>query len=108
MTVLLAVLAFVVGLVMCHYVMVKPLEETEAKLRVELRKLRGELWARGIEISNLRCWAIMQNLTLGGKTSDALRFSVTKWQTDRKIPRRDHSEFLPFDSIDDLIEGTKP
>ena len=89
MIVLVAILFLLVGLVVSHHYIVVPCWETEAKLRKELGKVRGELWARTLEVSNLKCWMVLtQNFTPAIKT-------------------RTHSDVLPFDSIDDLIEATK-
>ena len=116
--------SFLLGNLLSWCRIVEPLQETEAKLREELRGLRGELWANGIEISNLRTW-VMLGLPVStpeGKTSlhlDALRLVIDppyglkigengQWERTGKISHRVHSDVLKIDSIDDLIEGTKP
>ena len=43
MTIFVIILGFLVGLVVSHHYVVKPLWETETKLRQELKKLWGEL-----------------------------------------------------------------
>ena len=105
MTILVIILAGIVGflwgLMVCHHYGVVPLSETETKLRQELRKLRGELWARGIEVSNLRTWIIMRNLATFRVVHPGTFVPVA-------IPHRAHSDVLRINSIDDLIEGTRP
>ena len=93
MIVLVGILAFLVGLVVSHHYIVVPLWETESKLRKELRSLRGELWQKDLDISNLRCWVMLD----GHYTPES-----------RTVPHRTHSDVLKINSIDDLIEGTKP
>ena len=93
--------SFLLGNLLSWCRIVEPLQETEALLRKELRTLRGELWANGIEISNLRTWVIMHH------QFQAPGFTPRKGR-NYSVPHRTHSEFLPFDSIDDLIKGTKP
>ena len=89
MIVLVAILFLLIGLLVSHHYIVVPGFETEAKLRKELGKVRGELWEKSLEVVNLRCWIQLHVFTPAIKT-------------------RAHSDVLPFDSIDDLIKGTKP
>ena len=53
------VVGFVGGLLAARYYVVEPLWGTERGLRKELRKLRGALWAKDVEISNLRTWVAL-------------------------------------------------
>ena len=90
MTILFAILGFLVGLVVSHHYIVVPLWDTESELRKELKAVRGELWATGVVNNELRFW---------------LARPVTP---EGKVPHRVHSDVLKINSIDDLIEGTKP
>ena len=80
---------FAIGVVLYRHYVMKPRWETEAELRKELGKVRGELWEKSLEVVNLRCWIQLHVFTPAIKT-------------------RAHSDVLPFDSIDALIKGTKP
>ena len=93
MTILLVILGFLIGLVVSNHYIVVPLWETEKGLRKELKKLRGELWCKSLAAANLRTWVQMH---LPVFTPES-----------RTVPHRAHSDVLPFDSIDDLIRGTK-
>ncbi|KKL87635.1 hypothetical protein LCGC14_1932730 [marine sediment metagenome] len=95
-SILALVLGGLLGLYVSHRAIVEPLWGVERDLREELRKLRGELWARGIEISNLRTWIGLN------------RFQVQSTPESMAVPHRTHSNVLKINSIDDLIEGTKP
>ena len=97
MIVLVGILGFLVGLLVSHHYIVVPAWETEAELRKELGKVRGELWEKTQDLTTLQY--------LVGR----LGCPTPGWYLPQKpkvtpaIKTRAHSDVLPFDSIDDLI-----
>ncbi len=87
---------FAIGVVLYRHYVMKPRWETEAELRKELGKVRGELWEKGVEVGNLQVYLAFR----GG-------FIPKPWKVTPAIKTRAHSDVLPFDSIDALIKGTK-
>ena len=47
---------FAIGVVLYRHYVMKPRWETEAELRKELGKVRGELWEKSLEVANLQVY----------------------------------------------------
>lgn len=86
---------FAIAVVICRHYVVAPLEETEMALRKELKTLRGDLWTRTLEVSNLQCWVMMD------RKWKAEGYVVTP---ERKIPRRARSDVLFIPNPEDLLK----
>ena len=84
---------FAIGVVLYRHYVMKPRWETEAELRKELGKVRGELWDAKLQAGD-HFWY-----------SQSIESATTT--VPPAIKTRAHSDVLPFDSIDDLIKGTK-
>ena len=93
MTILFAILGFLVGLVVSHHYIVVPQWDTESELRKELKKLRGDLYVAKHGRA-LGLWGVPY---------------CEKHQStpESKVPHRAHSPVLKINSLDDLIQGTK-
>ena len=103
MTILFAILGFLVGLVVSHHYIVVPQWDTESELRKELKKVRGELYVEkhGRPVDQLG--SILRAIGLDSPAP------FPGWFFDEfpTVPHRAHSPVLKINSIDDLIQGTK-
>ncbi len=93
--ILTLVLGLLVGLYVSHKLFFEPQMETEVKLRMELGKVRGELH-------------IAKHGPYSHPFDTGFCFTVDTKRPPPAIKTCTHSKVLPFDSIDDLIKGTKP
>ena len=98
MTILFAILGFLVGLVVSHHYIVVPQWDTESELRKELKKVRGDLYVAKHGRPVDHPGSILRAI-------DA--FSVVGLPPRVEVPHRAHSPVLKINSIDDLIQGTK-
>ncbi len=105
MTILFAILGFLVGLVVSHHYIVVPQWDTESELRKELKKVRGELYVEkhGRPVDQLG--SILRAIDAFSVVGLGQSGQLTP---ESKVPHRAHSPVLHIDSIDDLIQGTKP
>ena len=127
MTILFAILAFLVGLVVSHHYVVLPLWETEAKLRQELRTLRGELYVAkhsrphgdGIYFNHHKATFVDPKFTAGPQAFDVKKFNqlwadtvnkgifahlMREFTPEGRIPHRDHSDVLFIPHPEDLLK----
>ncbi len=96
-----------------HYVM-KPRWETESELRKELKTVRGDLYVakhgRPVDhkLDAIR-WAAQ--MTNGWMAQDPASWDAPAFRrppSRHTVPHRAPSPVLKINSIDDLIQGTKP
>jgi hypothetical protein len=78
-------------------------------LHKELKVVREDLWETTVEKN--RAVDAFHGLRRQQRPVGLVRSNVANWAwntTTPKVPHRDHSDVLHINSIDDLIEGTKP
>ena len=106
MTILFTILGFLVGLVVSHHYIVEPLLDTESELRKELKKVRRDQ-AIEEQIRFQRVYHALHTPSPGDFGWYIPKPTVV-FTPESKVPHRAHSPVLKINSIDDLIEGTKP
>ena len=94
-TIILGVLVagFWLGVWATHYNFVRPLWETEAGLRKELKEARAEAWKKDCDLDALRYWAPL------AKKHSVAHFDLAA----PKIEHRSPSDVFFFNNFEDLL-----